>query len=93
VAAKDVRAVLKILRPIVASVQFVTLQSPRAMSAVELLEIWHQLASEVPGCMAASLTEALEHAPAPTLVAGSLYLCGETLALLQAGRAFEVSAQ
>jgi folylpolyglutamate synthase/dihydropteroate synthase len=85
--------VLEILLPLVASIQFVTLQSPRAMAAAELAEIWRTLAPDVPARIAATLEEALEHSQPPTLVAGSLYLCGETLALVQGGRAFEVSAQ
>ncbi len=93
VAAKDVRKVLEIVQPHVATVQFVTLQSPRAMAAAELAEIWHALAPAVPARIAETLAEALARSQPMTLVAGSLYLCGETLALVQGGRAFEVSAQ
>ncbi len=93
VAAKDVLRALEILLPHVARVQFVTLSSPRAMPAAELLEIWWQLGSTVPAGCPTSLAQALALAGSPTLVAGSLYLAGEALALCQSGRAFEVSAQ
>jgi dihydrofolate synthase / folylpolyglutamate synthase len=93
VAAKDVRQVMEILRPIVASVHFVTLQSPRAMPAADLLAIWQEVAPGIPAVVSATLALALSQAPPPTLVAGSLYLCGEALALLAEEATFEVSAQ
>ncbi len=93
VAAKDVRKVLEILRPHVASISFITLQSPRAMPATELQSIWQELAPAIPVRPTESLASALRTVPHPTLVTGSLYLCGETLALLEQQHAFEVSAQ
>jgi dihydrofolate synthase/folylpolyglutamate synthase len=93
VAAKDVRKVLEILRPLVASASFITLQSPRAMPAAELLTIWQSIAPDIPVQSTRSLASLLQTVPHPILVTGSLYLCGETLALLDKERSFEVSAQ
>ena len=93
VGAKDVSSVLEILLPHVASVQFVTLQSPRAMSGPELMANWRSLGTRIPAHLADHLGQALRDSESPTLVTGSLYLCGETLALLETDKAFEVSAQ
>lgn len=93
VADKDVREVLKILLPIAAEVHCVTLNSPRAMKASELVKLIHELDSTKLVIASPDLKQELTSADSPTLVTGSLYLCGETLAILQGGSAFEPSAQ
>jgi dihydrofolate synthase / folylpolyglutamate synthase len=92
VAGKDIAAVLELLDAVAARFFIVTLQSPRAVPA-------ETLAAAVPAGAAVrvflSLSQALAAAaalPERRLVCGSLYLCGEALAL-EGGGAFEVSAQ
>lgn len=92
VAAKDYAASLALLRDTAARFFFVTLQSPRAVPA-ETLAAAAPAGAEVR--VFSSLTEALHAAESLTerrLVCGSLYLCGETLALRSTGL-FEPSAQ
>jgi dihydrofolate synthase/folylpolyglutamate synthase len=93
VAAKDVRSVVNILLPIAADFQCVTMRSPRAMGADELVRLVLQTARHPTVRALDKLTLGLDEAEFPTLVTGSLYLCGEALAHLQQGRAFEVSSQ
>ena len=92
VAAKDYAASLALLSAVAARVFLVTLQSPRAVPA-EILAASAPAGGEVR--VFASLQEAMETAavlPERRLVCGSLYLCGEVLALQGRG-AFEPSAQ
>lgn len=92
VAGKDIAAVLALLGAVAVRFFMVTLQSPRAVPA-ETLAAAAPAGAEVR--VFPSLTEALaaaEALPARRLVCGSLYLCGEALAL-RGGAAFEVSAQ
>ena len=92
VAAKDYPASLALLGEVAARFFCVTLQSPRAVEAEMLCK------SVPPGVSSAvfsSVAEALQAAavlPERRLVCGSLYLCGEVLALLSRD-AFEPSAQ
>jgi dihydrofolate synthase/folylpolyglutamate synthase len=92
VAAKDYAASLAVLSGVAARFFFVTLQSPRALAGESLAaaapagaEV--KVYSSVAEAMAAS-----ERLAERTLVCGSLYLCGEVLALRGPG-SFEASAQ
>jgi len=90
VAAKDFPSSLAQLADIAAAFVFVSVNSPRAVPAEELLAA---APPGVPASTAASPEDALRAAgDARTLICGSLYLCGEALALLEDGR-FEPSAQ
>lgn len=97
VAGKDTAAVLRELAPIAASWHFTGFDSPRALPAEKLHEIWQSLGlASRPVTTHARIADALrvladnEH----VLIAGSLYLAGETLALLEnKAAAFERSAQ
>ena len=93
VAAKDIRSVLETLLPLAANMQCITLKSPRAMDAREIQQLAAALSPALPITCPESLAQAIRRAPRPTLITGSLYLCGEALAEMQGGRAFEVSAQ
>ena len=93
VAAKDIRSVLETLLPLAASMHCITLKSPRAMDAREIQQLAAALSPALPITCPESLAQAIRQAPRPTLITGSLYLCGEALAEMQGGRAFEVSAQ
>ncbi|MDZ4287593.1 MAG: folylpolyglutamate synthase/dihydrofolate synthase family protein [Prosthecobacter sp.] len=93
---KDVRAMLRSLAPIVKEWRFTAFRSPRAMPAAALQAAWQDL--EMPPIsvtISGGVAEALA-APATgrRLVAGSLYLVGEALALLagDVGR-FQASTQ
>ncbi|WP_395746372.1 bifunctional folylpolyglutamate synthase/dihydrofolate synthase [Prosthecobacter sp.] len=97
VAGKDTAGVLRELAPIAAAWHFTGFESPRALGAETLREIWNGLGlNERPVSVHARIADALGAVEknARVLVAGSLYLAGETLALLEnrAG-AFERSAQ
>ena len=94
---KDVPAICRALEPLAARFLAVPVRSPRAASPDELLAA---LAPVAPGTPARAVPEglaaALEQArawPEPILVAGSLFLVGEALALLTGGPAPEVSWQ
>lgn len=92
VAAKDYAAALDMLAAVAARFFFVTLPSPRAVPSEKLAAA---APAGVEGRVFPSLTEAMaaaETLPERRLVCGSLYLCGEVLAL-KGGAAFEVSAQ
>jgi dihydrofolate synthase/folylpolyglutamate synthase len=93
VAAKDYQASLQCLAGVAARCFTVTLQSPRALPAALLA------AAVPPGTMQTKAWDSLETAlaaartlPERILICGSLYLCGETLALLT-GKTHELSAQ
>jgi dihydrofolate synthase / folylpolyglutamate synthase len=95
VAAKDVHQVLETLRPISASIHFVTLQSPRAIPAMELLVVAQKIDPNWPATIgndAESVLASLQ-SKTPLLITGSLYLCGEALAYFEKNAPFEVSAQ
>jgi len=92
VAAKDFAASLSLLAPVAERFVFVTVNSPRAVTASELA------AAAPPGTPVAaadSIAAAMAEAEAGgdrVLVCGSLYLCGEVLASGVPGQ-FEPSAQ
>ena len=97
VAGKDTAAVLRELAPIAAHWHFTGFESPRALPAEILCEIWNGLGlASRPVSTHARITDALQ-ATQPNdrvLIAGSLYLAGEALALLEnKSAAFERSAQ
>lgn len=97
VAGKDTSGVLRELEPIVASLAFTPIDSPRTLSAEKLREIWDALRFDTrPVTTHASIRAAIEAMDnkQPVLIAGSLYLAGEALALLEnKPQAFERSAQ
>jgi len=97
VSGKDTAAVLRELAPIAASWHFTGFESPRALAAETLREIWTGLGLETrPVTTHARIADALLSANTtnPVLIAGSLYLAGETLAQLEnKNEAFERSAQ
>jgi dihydrofolate synthase/folylpolyglutamate synthase len=92
VAPRDVREIVELLAPVAASWDCAEPDSPRAIPVTEV-------AAVIPGgvpvreheSLAAALAAARESG-SRVLVCGSLYLCGEVLALLQGG-VFESSAQ
>jgi len=90
VQEKQVDAMLSLLAPIVAHWHLTSFQSPRALSAAEVSQrlLSLRLAEEKGMTSHATLASALAAAQAeaePTLVCGSLFLVGETLALLRQG--------
>ncbi len=94
VAGKDHVENLRRLTPIVAEWHLTPLKSPRALAPAQTRE-WLP-SSEAPVSEHASLTDAIEAARQSkhrVLIAGSLYLVGEALALLQPDQPFEPSAQ
>ena len=97
VSGKDTAAVLSELAPIAACWHFTGFDSPRALPVETLHEIWSGLGLETrPVTTHTRIMEALQamKPDAPVLIAGSLYLAGETLALLEdKSAAFERSAQ
>jgi len=97
VSGKDTAAVLRELAPIAGCWHFTGFDSPRALPAKTLREIWNSLGLEtLPVTTHASIVDALEAVryPRPTLIAGSLYLAGEALAFIEnKSAAFERSAQ
>ncbi len=97
VAGKDTAAVLCELAPIAACWHFTGFESPRALPPETLREIWGGLGSAArPVTMHGRVVDALGAVKPETrvLVAGSLYLAGEALALLENKTAsFERSAQ
>lgn len=97
VAGKDTAAVLDELAPIAATWHFTGFESPRALPPETLREIWGGLGLESrPVTTHARIADAMQ-AITPNdrlLIAGSLYLAGEALALLEnKTAAFERSAQ
>ncbi|MEM0897402.1 MAG: folylpolyglutamate synthase/dihydrofolate synthase family protein [Verrucomicrobiota bacterium] len=89
---KDVAGVLRWLAPLASSLHFVPIQSARAVAPEDLRD---QYSGSVETFLHESLAEAMEtlsRTSGPMLVAGSLFLAGEAVALLESGR-FEVSLQ
>lgn len=93
---KNQRAICETLLPIAARVICVTVQNPRSIPAEELRETIRSIApysaSEPAGNLRAAFARANSFAD-PILVAGSLFLVGEALALLHNEEPGEVSAQ
>ena len=93
---KNLRGICEVLLPIAARVIAVAVQNPRGSSAREIGDVVRGIARDLPIMEASNLRRALDTAHSfgePILVAGSLFLAGETLALLQNANAQEVSAQ
>jgi dihydrofolate synthase/folylpolyglutamate synthase len=78
---KDAEGLLAPFRGLVEQVHAVSFDHPLAMPAAELAVA--ALALDLPATPRASLADALAHVPEdrPVLIAGSLYLAGEVLAL------------
>ncbi len=97
VAGKDTAAVLRELAPIAARWHFTGFESPRALPPETLCEIWNGLGLAArPVATHARIADALQAIQPQdrVLIAGSLYLAGEALALLEnKSAAFERSAQ
>jgi dihydrofolate synthase/folylpolyglutamate synthase len=86
---KDVEGMAEVLFPRVASVHLVPASSPRGATADELLSRTRGVrpgAISAPGVEAALAALLGESDPAPIIVAGSLYLVGETRTLILSGR-------
>jgi len=95
-ADKDLRGVCAALLPLAARVLAVSVRGPRGCAAAEVRRIVRELAPELECAIAPKLPNALCVALAlreRILVAGSLFLVGETLALLHDEPVAEVSAQ
>jgi dihydrofolate synthase/folylpolyglutamate synthase len=95
-ADKDLRGVCAELLPLAARVLAVPVRSPRGCAAADVHRIVRELAPELECAIAPKLPHAVRVALAlreRTLVAGSLFLVGEALALLHDEPATEVSAQ
>ncbi|MEM7601359.1 MAG: folylpolyglutamate synthase/dihydrofolate synthase family protein [Verrucomicrobiota bacterium] len=97
--AAESKAVVEIFRellPIVGSVTFVPIKSERRLSTKEMQKALQEAGgNDIPVDETSSLEGALhaaEHSSSKTLVAGSLFLVGEALGLLD-GVSFEVSLQ
>jgi dihydrofolate synthase/folylpolyglutamate synthase len=93
---KDLRGVCEALLPLAARVLAVPVRSPRGCAAAEVHRVVGELAPDLECAIAPKLPHAVRVALAlreRTLVAGSLFLVGETLALLQDESVAEVSAQ
>ena len=93
---KNLRGICETLLPIAARVIAVTVQNPRSTSAEEICKIVRSIAPDFPCAPSSNLGHALGRAnafPDPILVAGSLFLVGETLAYLHGEETGEVSAQ
>jgi len=97
VAGKDTAAVLRELAPIAGCWHFTGFESPRALPAETLSEIWNGLGlASRPVSTHARIADALQTTlpDGRALIAGSLYLAGEALALMENKSAvFERSAQ
>jgi dihydrofolate synthase/folylpolyglutamate synthase len=97
VAGKDVSGVLREIACIADGWHFTSFGSPRALSAEELCRAWEGLGLDPrPVAAHASVAEALRAAcgTSPVLIAGSLYLAGEAIALIEGQtEAYERSAQ
>lgn len=96
VASKDVVRVFEALLPILSSVILVSLKSERRLTVGEMRIALNEAGGAyLPTLEAATLTEAIESSRSKdgiTLVAGSLFLVGETLGYFF-GEQFEVSLQ
>jgi len=100
VGSKDTAETLRTLAPLAAHWFFVKVASQRGLPAEELREKWDNLGlnQEIGSETAAGVGEAMEKARTmpgarPILVTGSLYLAGESIALLTGGPPFEKSEQ
>jgi dihydrofolate synthase/folylpolyglutamate synthase len=97
VAGKDTAAVLRELAPIAACWHFTGFESPRALTPEALREMWDGLGLEARAVTThVRVVDALKAVKPEgrVLIAGSLYLAGEALALLEnKAEAFEKSAQ
>lgn len=83
---KDMSGIWDALRPIAARVILVPLQSPRSASPSDLEKVILSASPDMPCSPCETLEAALDTARTysdPILVTGSLFLVGETLALLQ----------
>ncbi len=93
---KDIIAEFRVLLPVIESIIFVPIQSERRLSADVMKAALETVGgTEIKTTEAISVAEALEMAKASdhrTLVAGSLFLVGEALSLIENGD-FEVSLQ
>lgn len=96
VAGKEHSTSLLLLAPIVSDVTFVTVDSPRAVPAADLQQTWLAAVPGISCRTSPSLSKTLleSHGPGSPrrLLCGSLYLCGEALSIIHAGR-FEPSTQ
>ncbi len=93
---KNLRGICETLLPIAVRVVAIAVQNPRSSSAREICEVARGIAPDFPINEAGDLQGAIEAAKAfrePILVAGSLFLVGEMLALLRNEAAKEISAQ
>lgn len=94
VEGKDYNVSLPLLAEIVSGVTFVTVDSPRAVPAADLMKTWQESIPGIPCQASTSLKEAIlvDELGPRRLLCGSLYLCGEVLSLIQ-GSGFESSGQ
>ena len=93
---KNLRGICETLIPIAARVISVSVQNPRSSPAAEICAAVRGVAPDFPCLPSASLSGALAGANTyaePVLVAGSLFLVGETLAFLHNDGTGEVSVQ
>jgi dihydrofolate synthase/folylpolyglutamate synthase len=94
---KDAAQMLRLLSPIVAEWRFTRFQSPRSLAPEQLVSLARAGGlPQAPVSVAESVAQALAAppAPAPGLVAGSLFLVGEALSLMKgASAAFRASVQ
>jgi dihydrofolate synthase/folylpolyglutamate synthase len=93
---KDVEAICRALAPIAASFIPVPVQNPRSLSVEQLCPMIARVAEGKPILDAPDLEAAIKLArrrPEPMLIAGSLFLVGEALALLTGEPAPRMSAQ
>jgi folylpolyglutamate synthase/dihydropteroate synthase len=93
---KDIAGVMSALSPIVKAWHFTTFHSPRAMPTAQLREIWDGLDIAIlPITEHADFSSALKaSSDGKRLIAGSLYLVGEALALLEGSpEEFQASLQ
>lgn len=83
-ADKDIEGVLRKLKPIAASIQLSPVQSPRAVSLLDLESLCDKLMPGIPVHSHDSLKAALDaQTQHRRLVTGSLFLVGEALGLIQ----------
>ena len=94
VEGKDHAESLPLLEKIAEHLTFVTVDSPRAIPSKDLAALWQTQVPSIPCETAAPLATVLARPTSGTrqLLCGSLYLCGEALAILE-GSGFETSAQ
>ncbi len=96
VASKDVSGIFKALLPVIGSVILIPVKSERRLSLDEMnAALTEAGGAEVPVETATTVGEAIEQSRrlgGKTLVAGSLFLVGETLGLFR-GESFEISLQ